>query len=268
MADAPSTVFVLVCDEPYFHKAQRTIQDLRAHWDGDVVLVPIRFEPDGAWAATSRVELMSLPVIFTDGLTAAYAAHPFTKGDGRHLTKQTQWQKLLAFHPDFQSRWRRLVFLDAGVRVFGPVTPWLDLAWEDRFICHDDDPGRVKPLSGQLDLAANPTLLPALLADFGPAVLDARTFLNCVWIVDTALFARGALLDEMVAVMNDYPICLCNEMTVMTLVLHVRHGVWVPFPLTRDPSFHKYYFSWSEANAAGTTWRDYVAVKYSSTVPW
>ena len=41
----PKTVFVLITDNAYFHKAKRTILDLRSigNWKGDVVLITIDF---------------------------------------------------------------------------------------------------------------------------------------------------------------------------------------------------------------------------------
>lgn len=254
-----------MCDQSYFHRAQRTVSDLRLWWDGDTVLIPIGFTPGREWCSDARVHVVDLAPLDYSELLAAYATFPITKGDGRHLTKLAQWQKLLVFHPHFAERWQRLLFLDAGMRVLGSLEDLLAVPWEGKVLVWDDHP---KLLGGQLDLDANPKAATRLFADFGgqSAVLASRSFLNCMWVLDTSLTSDGKLFTELCTAMNAYPICLCNEMTIMNLVLGVRHGVWDFLPRDRSPSSNKYLFDWSEANRPGTTWRDYALIKYSSTM--
>jgi hypothetical protein len=63
--------------------------------------------------------------------------------------------------------------------------------------------------------------------------------------------------------MNMYPICHCNEMTLMNLYFTFKHKAWLPM---KERTGSKYLFGWCERNyRERPTWKDFHFVKYSST---
>lgn len=253
-------MFVTLCDQAYYAKAKATILDLRGRgrWAGALVLVSVDFAPDASFLREQRVECVSFDRVDTTYLLGAYRDFPLTKADGRQFTKTAQWEKLHLFQPFFM-KWSRCVFLDAGLRVCDEVSFLLEVPWEGKFLSSAGE-GR---LGGQLEPEGNPEALARFLEDYGTESATAADFLNCLWVVDTKLLSSIST-SEFVEVMNRYPLWLCNEMTVMAVVLHLRHGVYEPLP--RTASNGKILFDWSELNNPGTRWEDYCLLKYPSTM--
>jgi hypothetical protein len=268
MVVCSKSVFVTLCDRGYFPRALTTIEDLRTRgrWYGDIVLICVDFEPDLGPVTEFSIAVRRVTHIDTDGLVAQLRAKPIrSQADGRHFGKLHQWDKLGVFDAYFR-RWGRVVFLDAGLRCFDSVGALLDLPYEGRLLAPDDsDPyDNGNRFRVQLDLEANPAAAGAVLADFSPAILDARYFLNCIFVYDTALLSQVSLT-ELEAAMNKYPICMCNEMGIMNLFFSFKLGVWTAFPQRVGA---KYLFGWSELNyRERPTWRNFCFLKYPSTAP-
>jgi hypothetical protein len=264
-----TTAFVTLCDAAYWPKARTTILDIRriGEWRGDLVLIAVDFEPPADFCATYRVKLApKFPRIPTESLLAAYRAAPFTRPthDRREFTKVTQWEKLHVFDRWFH-HWARVIFFDAGIRLFGPVDPFLHLDWRGKFLAQDDCLIHSSNcFEDQLEMAANPEAVIAFCNDFGP-VLKRRYFLNCAWIYDTEAVGQRVSVQDFVDVMNRYPIWRTNEMGPMNALLHFRHGLWEPFPQVAVDG--RFLLDWSEANHPGSTWRNFYALKYAIAPP-
>jgi hypothetical protein len=257
-----STVVVTLCDAAYYPKAKRTIRELhvKGRWRGDTVLLAVDFDPDPIPGVQSR----RISHLDTQPLLEAWKTHPLAPmPDNRHYGKLTQWDKLQVFTPWFQ-QWRRVVFVDAGMRIFDTIQPLLDLPWEGRLLAPDDaDPyDNGSRFDHQLDLSANPPVLATLLATYGESCLTRRYFNNCVFVFDTALITQSTLTD-LERMMHEVPIFRCNEMGLMNLAFMIQRDVWTPFPLRVGD---KYLFAWSEANyTEHPDWRQFHLVKYSVT---
>lgn len=260
-----STAFVTLCDAAYFPKAERTIYELRTfgRWTGDIVLVAVDFDPP----PRDDVIVMKTSHLPTDALCEAYAAHPLTKGDGRHLTRLYQWDKLQVFRPMFR-RWDRIVFVDAGLRIFNPVHPLLALEWKGRFLSPDDTQYPPNPNLGfrsLLDEHAQPEVFQELLRTIPPAMLSERFFVSALFVYDTSLLER-IRYEDLVEMMNRYPIGVCNDMWLLNLVFTIQHRVWTPLP-KRLGSHYTFGYNESGANGTPGTWRDFVFVKYPFEAP-
>jgi hypothetical protein len=84
-----------------------------------------------------------------------------------------------------------------------------------------------------------------------------------MFVFDTALLEQ-VTVEEMERAMNDYPICMCNEMGIMNLFFTFKLRVWAPFPHITPKG--KYLFAWSENNYTGTpNWDRFHFIKYSLT---
>lgn len=260
-----STVFVTFCDHAYFHKAKKTIYELRTlgKWKGDVVLMAIDFNPP----QMDDVILYKTSHIPTDPLLRFYEKHPFTKGDRRHLSLLVQWDKLQVFSYFFR-QWERVIVLDAGMRVLSDVSPILSLDWRGSFLAPDDGNYPYNPnvtFQTQLDTTASPETYQKLLQEYSETILNRRAFVPCVFVYDTALLDRISCL-ELMDTMYRYPIGTCNEMMIMNLIFNCKYNVWKPFPMRIDG---KYAFGWNESHQNDTpgTWRDFIFMKYPFYTP-
>lgn len=68
------------------------------------------------------------------------------------------------------------------------------------------------------ELTANPVATQRLFEEYSKDILEERYFLNCIWVYDTKLIKTCGMTD-LIEAMNKYPICRCNEMTIMNLLL-------------------------------------------------
>jgi len=240
----PSTVVVTLCDRSYYPKAKRTIRELQVNgrWRGDLVLIAVDFEPE----PLPGVDVYRTSHIDTSKLFAQWKEHPIRPmSDNRHHGKIYQWDKLQVFTPYFQA-WKRVVFLDAGMRIFDSIQPLLDVPWEGKLLAPDDsDPyDNGVRFRAQLDLDANPDVNVRLFSSYPVSILDEHYFLNCMFVFDTALLDQVSL-QELETTMNAYPISMCNEMGILNLIFAYKLRVWKPFPLRAG---NKYLFGWSERN--------------------
>ena len=267
------TVVVTLCDRGYFPKARRTIEETRGagSWYGSIVLITVDWIPDDEetkWLSEHSVEVYPISHIPTDKLLEAYKAHPIKEQpDKRQTQKLHQWDKFSVFTPYFK-RWKKVVFLDAGMRVFNSVEPLLDLPCDNCILAPDDsDPyDNGNRFRCQLDLDANPEARDALFAEFSVAILEERYFLNCMFVFDTSRIGdepNQISFTQLEEYMNKYPITQCNEMTIMNLVFTYKLRCWKPFPQRVGD---KYLFAWSERNYRDDPkWDQFHFVKYSST---
>lgn len=267
-----TTVFVTLTDQAYFSKALRTLQDLRkrGQWQGDMLLITVGFDvslnslPQGC--LLHRIEHIDHEPLFK--IWDTYPLAPMA--DNRHRGKVYQWDKLQVF-TNFFTQWERVIYLDAGLRIFDSVQPLLNLPWKGKFLAPDDaDPyDNGNRLVCQFDWKANPEVSAKLLRDFGISLQSKRYFLNCLFAFDTELIKRLRPFEVMKAWMIEYPICCCNEMGIMNLFFTVHHACWESFPQRCIvESKEKYLFGWNEANyKERPTWEQFVFMKYPCSSP-
>lgn len=266
------TVVVTLTDAGYTAKAKRTLQDVRVRgeWTGDVVLITVGCNVSANWLAFHRVIPFRVEHLDTTALLEAYRRDPIRPTcDNREFAKLTQWDKFYVFHEYFK-QWDRVIFLDAGLRVVDRIQHLVDLPCEGCLMAPDDAApyDEDKRFGGIIETEGHPVITAALFQEYSPEILHQRYFLNCIWMYDTSLLAT-ITLQELIDTMNRYPICRCNEMTVMNLVFTFKYKVWRPFPshCLRDPQ--RRLFGWTERDrdyGPYTTWRDFCFLKYPSTL--
>lgn len=260
-----TTVFVTLSDQSYFPKAVRTIQELRDYgkWEGDVILIAVDFDPNPV--DLPNVIIYRTSHINTDGLLESFRKNPIKPmPDNRHFGKLYQWDKMQVFKPYFR-QWDRIVFVDAGMRVFDNVQPLLDLPWKGRFLAPDDsDPyDNGNRFRTQLDLDANTEARELMFSEFPTKFLKSKYFNNCIFVFDSCLTYQTSF-EEMEDYMNKFPIFMCNETGLMNMIFNFKLGVWTPFPqITLEG---KYLFGWAENNyREGPNWERFHFIKYSLT---
>lgn len=261
------TVFVLVTDANYYNRCKRTILDLRSRgqWQGEIVCITVGFTMNINFKQFYNVTEVKFPEIDKRGYLQK-VGKGFPEGDGRELTKLTQWEKLHVFDTYF-TQWKRVIFLDAGLRVLDTVSYLLALDYTGRFLC----PGEYytteqieKNTFGNQLSKRDLTVLKDLTDAYGEYILQERYFLNCLWIYDTSIL-QTIRKEELIEVMNKYPLFRTNEMGVMNLLIAMKYKLWQPFP-TLVSANGKYLFDWCELNRPGTMWYNYCLIKYPVTI--
>lgn len=271
------TVVVTLTDAGYYHKMRRTIIDVRTRgkWTGDVVLITVDFDAPNNFLDFYNVIPYRVQHINTDKLMEQYKLCPIDPtSDNRQNAKLTQWDKFYVFSEYFSS-WDRVIFLDAGLRVLDDIQYLADLSCEGVIMAPDDAPAydTQKRFGGIIETHKNIPVVTELFKEYSPEILKQRYFLNCIWMYDTALLKRVSFSD-LEAAMNKYPICRCNEMTIMNLIFTYKLGVWKPFPEfaisnLQEKKQVKRLFGWTESDrdyGRDKTWRDFCFLKYSSTI--
>ena len=267
-------VVVTLTDQKYAEKAKRTIMDIRSRgqWTEDLVLITVGFDMPPIFMDFYRVIPFRVEHIDCSILLEKYRACPIRSTcDNRQYDKLTQWDKFYVFDSWF-SQWDTVLYVDAGLRVLDAVSLLMDLPCEGVLLAPDDasPDDQNKRFGGIIETDRNHEAVHALWKDYCPEILTSRYFLNCIWRYDTSLLSKVTIHD-LIKAMNTYPICRCNEMTIMNLLFTFYHKVWVPFPdhVTDTKGQRKRLFRWTEHDRhedRGTTWRDFCFLKYPSTI--
>jgi hypothetical protein len=256
-----STAFVTLCDAGYLRKAHQTIKDLRTRgqWKGDIVLIAVDFAPPADFLMSYNVQVVSFPRFDLSSYVATLRTRPFSRptDDGREYTKLTQWEKLHVFDPFFK-RWDRIIWVDAGLRVLDSVEHVLAVPWRGRIVAPDDTAGKSHRFSAAVELTQWPEALREVQDRYNVRLED-RYFLNCFWIMDTALPVEVA---DFLALL-EYPIWRHNEMGVMNALLHFKHGLWSTLPSATTHG--KMLFAWSDVDFR-KHWDKFVLIKYPVSI--
>jgi len=263
--DNSDTVFTLVTDSNYFNKARRTIIDLRSkgNWKGDIVLITINFDLNTNFKDFYNVTEKKFTQIDKSILLFKIGLSGFDDTtDKREVNKLNQWEKLHVFD-DYFSKWSRVVFLDAGLRLLDDVKYLLDIDYKNKILA---------PKDGKLyqDQAFNcqlsydfPELIESLKSEFGEQILKSNYMLNCMWIYDTNIL-KLCDKNQLIEAMNKYTFCKTNEMGIMNIIFHFKYHLWERLPI--KASNGKILFDWCELNNPNTNWRDYCYIKYPVTI--
>lgn len=267
-------VVVTLTDAGYYHKVKRTIADIRSRgeWTEDLVLITVGFDAPHNFLDFYRVIPFRIEHIDTSYLLEQYRVCPIRPTcDNREFGKLTQWDKFAVFDNWFK-QWNRVIFFDAGIRIVDSIRYLADLPCDGVLMAPDDCApyDETGVFSKIIEVDRNPSVVNQLFQEYPKDILTRRYFLNCIWMYDTALLDTITYSDLFQA-MNRYPICRCNEMTIMNLIFTMKHNVWKPFPeWVEDKSGKKKrLFGWSECNdhyGYHNTWRNFCFLKYAQTI--
>lgn len=261
-----STVVVLLSDLNYWNKAKRTIYDLRirGEWTGEIVFIPVDFEPNKTFTDFYKLTIKKFPRLDLTHLIEQINKHPFINSDRREYNKLTQWEKLHIFD-DYFRNWKRVFFVDAGLRIFDNIKYFLEIDYTNKFLSQNDNGvnGPNKTFGCQLEVS-NSSIIDNLKNDICCDILDKPYFLNCLWIYDTCLL-DVIKKNELIEIMNKYPVCRTNEMGVMNILINCKLNLWTPLPYYNSEG--KYLFDWCESNFnPRITWRDICSLKYPISI--
>lgn len=244
--------------QKYLPRALKTIEDIRTSgcYYGDIVVMTDEtFDIPPEIIHRFNLKVKKFPDIDVSELIKKIQAHPFVNSDKREYEKTKQWNKMYSFHPYFK-QWDYVMFVDAGLRVFGKIENFYSQFTPNKIVALDDGhPEFEKKFKCQLELT-NVEVVNKLAQHFD---LESSYFLNCLYLYDTALI-QDDTLDSMISIMNEYPIFRCNEMTLMGYYF-VSRDEWKPLDIYLPNG--SILFDWSERG--GRQWSSYVSLKYPTT---
>jgi len=258
------TAFVLVTDLLYFNKAKRTIIDLRSKgkWFNDIVLITLDFSLNKNFKEFYNIIEVKFENIDKSILLNKIGQNGFSNSDKREINKLNQWEKLHVFD-DYFMKWKRIVFLDAGLRILDDVKHLLELDFKGKILAPKDGLFNKKQTFDCQLSYDNLDIIEMVKKDFGEVIFNEIYFLNCIWIYDTNIL-RLCDKKQLIDAMNIYTLCRTNEMGIMNLLLHFKYNLWEPFPFKINSG--KILFDWSELNNPNTNWSDYCYIKYPVTI--
>jgi hypothetical protein len=263
-------VVVTLTDRNYYFKARQTIIDarMRGKWRDDLVLISVDFDVPTHFLEMYNVIEYKVHHINTDYLLEQYKKCPIRPTcDNREFAKLSQWDKFYVFS-DWFKKWERVLYVDAGLRILDNVEHLMSMDCSGVIMAPDDSApyDNEKRFGAIIETDRNTDVVNKLFEEYSPDILGERYFLNCIWMYDTQLLDKVKFQD-LVDSMNRYPICRCNEMTIMNLLFTFKNRVWRPFP---DFTLSgKRLFTWTENDRNydnGLTWSDYCFIKYSNTL--
>jgi len=258
-------VFALVTDIYYFNKAKRTIIDLRSkgNWKGDIVVISINFDLNENFKDFYNIIEVKFPTIDKSELLEKIGKNGFSNSDKRELYKLNQWEKLHVFD-DYFKNWERVIFLDAGLRVFDDVKYLLEINCNNKIFAPKDGKHYIdQEFYHQLSYD-KPELITSLVNELDESILKSNYMLNCIWMYDTNIL-NICNKNQLIEAMNKYPFCKTNEMGIMNILFHFKYKLWEQFPV--KASNNKFLFDWCELNQTyKTSWKDYCFIKYPVTI--
>lgn len=259
-------VFVTLCDKAYFEMAEITIRELRTagEWYGDVVLITVEFDAPEEFLEKYSIQQYRVSHVDTSNLLKVYEKYPLQSNDNRHTQKLTQWDKFYVCS-DYFRKWNRVLFMDAGMRIYTSIHILFTLPWQGKFVAPSggDPYSETNRLSSQICAEANPEAAALLYTDYPCHMFETKDFLNGIFLYDTKLLDKVSMTD-MLDAMNKYPLCRCNEMTIMNILFHLKLNVWKRMP---QKIGDRYLFNWSDVNfnrGENVQLTDFVCLKYPS----
>ncbi len=259
-----NTVIVLLCDEKYQQKVKRTIIDIRSRgeWTKDLVLLSVDFDLNQNFKDFYKVIEVKLPYLHFN-IHDKLKNKPYEGSDGRETQKTTQWQKLNVFHPFFK-KWDKVIFFDAGYRVFDKIKYFDDLDCSNSLLTPEDNPYK------RLECVFSKTYIEdynQFIQDFGTNHFDELYIMNCMFIYDTKILDLFDF-NEFISYVDKYTIWLLNEMSYMNFYFIMKLNIWKMMPriIKDENGNNKRLHDWCEHCVPGSTWRDFVGVKYPVTI--
>ena len=157
--------------------------------------------------------------------------------DGRNITRKFQWHKLHLFNVFFKN-WDYIFYIDCGMTINSDISPIINEKKENTLLAHSD---------------AYPSYEWKLRCQFDgcPVHKDIDNYftkLNNTYNLNIDYFQTGIVLyhtkiieentfDNLIQLMNDYPISRTNEQGIMALYFTIIHPLWEQIKIRNETTY-------------------------------
>lgn len=176
----------------------------------------------------------------------------FTKGDKREINKSFQYHKFYLFTEYFK-KWNKIFYIDAGMHIFKPIQPMLNIDCTNKLLAHSDTfPYFKGKLNSQFEDIAYPEIYNKLNNNYN---LKVDYFQTEILLFDSKIISPN-IFDDLVKLSEEYFISITNEQGIMNLLFNCKLRLWRQIPLKDD---NTYYYDMCERPKRNKN--DYIMLK-------
>jgi hypothetical protein len=250
------TCIALVSNRAYLRKALLTIWEVRlfGKYRGDVVLV-VGDDLKDLVKVIGKSRLRIIPVYFPD-IDRSQENRVLDELPGAtyaQRSKSFQFHKFFCFSTFFK-QWEKVLYLDAYMKIFAPLTPVLKIDCANSIVAHSDGhPTYEWTLADQFNFSDFPDLL-ALLSTI--VNLSVDYFQTGMMYYDTSIIDEKTL-GELIDLSQKFPNSRTNEQGILNIWAQ-RKSIWTKLPVER----HGRRFLYDYCERKEFDCEDYIMLKY------
>ena len=250
---------VLVTNQAYLRKALGTVWELRifGRFLGTVVLI-IGEDLKGQENRLRKSWLGITPKYFPemDRAQEDLTLRNLPGTETAQIDKTFQFHKFFCFAPYFK-RWKKVLYIDANMKIQGPLAPIVKLPCRDKIIAHSDSyPDFKSSLIDQFNFADFPNLRSKLTDAIGDV---DDYFQTTMMLFDTAIITNRTV-EELQALARLFPNSRTNDQGILN-VWAIQQELWVPLPTGERRGLFLYDFH----ERPGFPAKNYRMIKYPRT---
>lgn len=232
-------IIVLLCNKKYLDKCIKTIFDLKTIGKYNKIEDKIILIKGDDWDLNNIskeykniIENNCLLIHFSDlNLDEIHKKHleyPYSSPWDNHISKTFQWHKFYIFHSYFK-QYKKILYLDVGIKIYSDIHPLFKIDCTNKLLAHSDAYPYQNgwKLKIQFEMEANKDCAVQLENNYN---LDIDYFQSTIMLFDTNIISDNTF-DELIKLMNKYPISKTNEQAIMNLYFNCDKKFWKQIPL-------------------------------------
>ena len=250
----------LVFDKGYINKSYETIKEIReiGQYTGDIVCIisdDLKDYTDLLYV-DKNIILKHFKEIDKSELNNMLEKSPITL-DMQGKNKPIHWQKFNNFRVYFRDNYKKVLYLDTGMRIIKPLDKIINLDCDGKFLAHSDAyPTYEWELHRQFDGSVFPNEYNELVNTYN---LNVNYFQATMYMFDTKII-NDDTYDMLVELSNKYPNSRTNDQGIMNIYFLCIRNIWEQIKIKDDETF---YYDFSERNGLDKT--NYIMLKYPQT---
>jgi hypothetical protein len=246
---------VVVSNNNYFHKAKKTIEDIRTtgQWKYNLVFVY------GNDISKNQIEELQefhvIPKYFKD-IDLSEIVNKLKKKPYNGLDRKLR--KLFCFHKfhlftNYFKFWDKIFYIDCGMRIFKPIEPFFNINCNNKILANSDaQPKHRWKLRGQFNNTSYPNIFHELETKYK---LDVDYFQSTILLYETKIITNE-IFNRLIELVQKYFIGFTNDQAIMNLYFTCEKNIWEQVPLHID---NKYLYDYKSRR--GRRPQDYIMTK-------
>lgn len=221
---------VLISDKKYFPKLTKTLRQLRGRgrYRGMIFVIAgndLKEKRDEIEERFPNTSVLDFDEVDTSQITRHLAG---AEGlGGTEFTKTFQYNQFQVFRTFFK-KFDKILYLDAGMRIFGPIKPIFSIDCSEKLIAHSERnafPEYAYTLEGQFNFVDFPELLGKIS---NLVSLDSDYFQSTMMLFDSSIISENSF-DDLVGMAEQFPNSKTNSQGILNLWA-LSKDLWTPLP--------------------------------------